>query len=192
MTREEKTIETSKTNEKWRTAASTTKKKRGKLLENERQLMEHEEKLMENEGKLIENEGKLMEKGKWRKINGQWRKTTGKWRKTNSKPKTQKRPKTNTKNPSTNHHPIINPNFRPHALIIIDLFLRHLETNSVFHCFSPDVALHCTAKLQLDSQPRRRRASTGHGTLGSWHEWPSEVGTLNLEYVGVFFPVSIS
>jgi hypothetical protein len=29
-------------------------KKRGKLLENERQLMEHEEKLMENEGKLME------------------------------------------------------------------------------------------------------------------------------------------
>ena len=31
-------------------------KKRGKLLENERQLMEHEEKLMENEGKLIANQ----------------------------------------------------------------------------------------------------------------------------------------
>ena len=128
------------------------KKKEGKLLENEGKLMEHQGKLMENEGKLMENEGKLMEKGKWRKINGQWRKTTGKWRNTNSKPKTKKRPKKNTKNPSTNHHPIINPNFRPHALIcswdilrLTQFFIVFLQTLRCTACEAP-VGLVATAQ----------------------------------------------
>ena len=46
-----KRIETLKNNEKSRAAASTTKKKEGKLLENEGKLMENEGQLMEDEGK---------------------------------------------------------------------------------------------------------------------------------------------
>lgn len=93
---------------------------------------------MDNGGKLLENEGTLIANQKQRRDLKKHKKSFNK----------------------------SSPDYKSQfSTTCIDLFLRHLETNSVFHCFSPDVALHC---MWSSSWTRSHGAGGHHLDTARW------------------------